>query len=161
MFRDLLIKIRGLIDGALEKDKAERNRVIETETVGEEEKSCMTPKDCEECGNGCSLCTATHPSTVKVTIPEAVDLEDCNGCTQKPSKETIDNTKRSELTNKYDRICNVCNLIAVHKHSSSGVCPDCAAEIRTRIEKKRQEMHLFDEALYDESVKELKAEKGN
>ncbi len=38
--------------------------------------------------------------------------------------------KMRELTNKYSRRCTVCNLIAVHDHSSSGICPDCAADKR-------------------------------
>ncbi len=171
------------------------------------EKSCMTPKDCKECDDGCGLYDPTDVVGIKITIPNAPDLGDCNDCNtkstkerqnikektycigpnecsdcsgyeecasdlkkeqnQKPTKETLDSTKRSELKNKYNRHCKVCNLIAVHESSSSGVCPDCAAEIRTRMDAGRREMLdagrkiIDNDGHYNKVVKQLKAERSD
>lgn len=38
--------------------------------------------------------------------------------------------RRSELHDHYNRYCAKCHIIAVHSNSKSGICPDCAAEIR-------------------------------
>ena len=39
---------------------------------------------------------------------------------------------QKELTDTYNRFCNRCHLSPVFKHSKTGICPDCAADLRAK-----------------------------
>jgi hypothetical protein len=43
--------------------------------------------------------------------------------------DTTDPTK-PQLNDSYNRRCRVCNISVVHKHSSTGICTDCAMAAR-------------------------------
>jgi NTP pyrophosphatase (non-canonical NTP hydrolase) len=56
--------------------------------------------------------------------------------TTEPPEDTLtpgpDGTRRRELSNSYNRYCNVCKRNPVHVHNSACICPDCAAKLRAQ-----------------------------